>query len=48
MKQGYELAEDEIHISLDKFRLDYTNADGSPKYALFPLPSTSISSLSKS
>ncbi|KAJ9139038.1 DNA-directed RNA polymerases II 24 kDa polypeptide [Coniochaeta hoffmannii] len=31
--RGYELAEDEVHISLDKFRLDYTNADGSPNRA---------------
>jgi DNA-directed RNA polymerase I, II, and III subunit RPABC1 len=32
--QGYELAEDEVKISLDRFRLEYTNDDGSPKYAL--------------
>lgn len=31
--QGYELAEDEVKISLDRFRLEYTNDDGSPKYA---------------
>ncbi len=29
--QGYELAEDEVKISLERFRLQYTNDDGSPK-----------------
>jgi DNA-directed RNA polymerases I, II, and III subunit RPABC1 len=29
--QGYELAEDEVNIKLDRFRLEYTNSDGSPK-----------------
>jgi DNA-directed RNA polymerase I, II, and III subunit RPABC1 len=28
--RGYELAEDEVKISLDRFRLEYTNDDGSP------------------
>lgn len=28
--RGYELAEDEVKISLDRFRLEYTNNDGSP------------------
>ena len=31
--QGYELAEDEVKISLDRFRNVYTNDDGSAKYA---------------
>ncbi|KAK3318322.1 RNA polymerase [Apodospora peruviana] len=31
--RGYELAEEEVRISLDKFRLDYTNEDGSPNRA---------------
>lgn len=39
--QGYELAEEEVKISLDRFRSEYTNEDGSPKYAISPtsLPS---------
>ncbi|KAJ4300492.1 DNA-directed RNA polymerases II 24 kDa polypeptide (RNA polymerase II subunit 5) [Collariella sp. IMI 366227] len=28
--RGYELAEDEVKISLDRFRSEYTNDDGSP------------------
>lgn len=32
-RQGYELAEDEVKISLDRFRAEYTNDDGSAKYA---------------
>ncbi|KAH8889853.1 RPB5 subunit of DNA-directed RNA polymerase [Thozetella sp. PMI_491] len=28
--RGYELAEDEVKISLERFRLQYTNDDGSP------------------
>lgn len=36
--QGYELAEEEVKISLDRFRAEYTNDDGSPKYeSLLPL-----------
>ncbi|KAK4217798.1 RNA polymerase [Rhypophila decipiens] len=31
--RGYELAEDEVKISLDSFRLNYTNPDGSPDRA---------------
>lgn len=30
--QGYELAEDELTISLDRFKMEYTSADGSVKY----------------
>lgn len=30
-QQEYELAEDEIKISLDRFRSDYCNPDGSVK-----------------
>lgn len=31
--RGYELAEEEVKISLDRFRLEYTNNDGSPNRA---------------
>ncbi|KAL1860403.1 hypothetical protein VTK73DRAFT_7358 [Phialemonium thermophilum] len=31
--RGYELAEEEVKISLDRFRQEYTNADGSPNRA---------------
>lgn len=29
--QGYELAEEELTISLDRFKMDYTSGDGSVK-----------------
>ncbi|KAL2016263.1 hypothetical protein VTK56DRAFT_4007 [Thermocarpiscus australiensis] len=31
--RGYELAEEEVKISLDRFRAEYTNPDGSPNRA---------------
>lgn len=31
--QEYELAEDEVNISLERFRNEYCNPDGSVKYA---------------
>ncbi|KAL2147803.1 hypothetical protein VTI28DRAFT_5575 [Corynascus sepedonium] len=31
--RGYELAEEEVKISLDRFRAEYTNDDGSPNRA---------------
>lgn len=31
LPQGYELADDEVKISLQRFREQYTNGDGSPK-----------------
>lgn len=30
--QGYELADSEVKVGLDRFRRDFTNDDGSPKY----------------
>ena len=36
--QGYELAEDEVKISLDRFRSEYTNDDGSAKYGVHSPP----------
>lgn len=32
--KGYELAEEEVRISLDEFRENYTDASGGPEYAL--------------
>lgn len=31
--KGYELAEEEVRISLDEFRENYTDASGGPEYA---------------
>ena len=30
--QGYELTDDEVRISLDDFRRDYTDPSGGPEY----------------
>lgn len=35
MFQEYELAEDEVSISLDEFRSNFCNPDGSVKYVPF-------------
>lgn len=36
--QGYELSEEELHVSLEDFRNRFTDASGAPKYfpPLFP------------
>lgn len=35
--QGYELAESEINITLDRFKQEFTSADGSVEYVRHPL-----------
>jgi len=36
--QGYELSEEELHISLDEFREKFSDANGAPEYDIDATP----------
>ena len=40
--QGYELAEEEVRITLDEFREKYSDASGAPEYVLLPSTVTDL------